>query len=509
MEKRQGQGMIEVMEGRQIQRLSPQQIMLAELIEKPIAALEEEIRKKLDENIALEENREDEHPDGFDQSDEAEQGEKDDDRYSYSEEIEERRQEEDELPVYAPQSGGGTSGLFDSGEANSFLHDLETQISEHNLDQDQTFLVKYLIGCLDNRGFIDQPISSIVDDLLFNEYVTTDEAHLEEAIAILQQFEPIGIGARNEQECLLIQLKHKLEENENVNENENPNADHLSVLQTAHDIISHHYDRFLTNDHQQLAAVMQLPIEQIEQALEQIRRLNPRPGRALSESANEQAATVIPDVVMETDEGSIVFYLNNENLPHLQVCNEYVNMVRQMDTRKDHLSKSDREGYEYTKRMVGEATTFIYALNERHKTMQKVAKALIHLQREFILSQDEADLHPITLRDVSQRTQLDVSTISRVKNNKYVAVDGTVFKMDVFFPRVHKNSSGEELQHKQIKQRIGEIIQHENKAMPYSDQQIESILRSEGHNISRRTINKYREEMGLPSARERQVSSKQ
>ena len=382
------------------------------------------------------------------------------------------------------------------GDTKSFIEDLKRQVYDFNITPKQQELIEYLIGTLDDRGFIDRPLSSIADDLLFQFNIDADLAEVEEAMKILQQFEPAGIGARNLQECLTIQLDRKLE---NCTD-----AVRKARLQLERDIIQNHFDVLQHQNTEQLVHLTQASHEQVARAMEGIRKLNPRPGLALSESADERVQTIDPDFIIETTpDGTISVELNHGEVPELRISPNYENQLLNYQKHADKMTHAQQEAFEYTRQKVEGAKMFIEAIKQRQKTLYITMKAIVKLQKDFILTQDESLLRPMRLVDVAQLTGQDISTVSRVKKGKYVLIDGQLYALDFFFLRTRTNADGETLEHKTIKERIREIIEQEDKSKPVPDQKIVEKLLAEGHNISRRTVAKYRSEMGILSTSER------
>ncbi len=487
----QGQGQFEIQEQveRQLQKLTPLQLMTARLLELSVVELEDKVKTESYENVALEEGHENEEQTDNDEYSEGTETSHEDtnDEDSYG---------EDDIPVYAPSNGKSYEETMPIGDTKSFIEDLKRQIYDFNVTDKQQELIEYLIGTLDNRGFIDRPLASISDDLLFHFNIDADTTELEEALKVLQQFEPAGIGARNLQECLMIQLDRKLE---NVD-----NESRKKRLELERSIIHDHFDLLQHQNIERIAKATHASPERVEQAIEGISRLNPRPGLALCESADDRAQTIEPDFIIETTpDGTINVELNNGEVPELRVSHDYADQLKQYQQKAEKMSRSQLEAFEYTRQKVEGAKLFIDAIKQRQHTLYNTMKAIVKLQREFILTQDESQLRPMRLLDVAELTGQDVSTVSRVRKGKYVQIDGQLYALDYFFLRARTNADGETLEHRDIKQRIREIVEQEDKSKPVSDQKIVDILTAEHLNISRRTVAKYRSEMGILSTSER------
>ena len=486
----QGQFEIQEQVERQLQKLTPLQLMTSRLLELSVVELEDKVKTESYENVALEEGHENDEgqneEEEFEEKAEAPQNGSDDDEL-YG---------EDDIPVYAPSNGKSYEEVIPIGDTKSFIEDLKRQVYDFNVTDKQQELIEYLIGTLDNRGFIDRPLASISDDLLFHFNIDADTAEIEEALKILQQFEPAGIGARNLQECLMIQLERKLENV--VDESRKKRLElEYSIIHDHFDLLQHQYiDRIVKATHASR--------EQVEKAVEGIGRLNPRPGLALCESADDRAQTIEPDFIIETTpDGVINVELNNGEVPELRVSRDYADQLKQYQQQAEKMSRSQLEAFEYTRQKVEGAKLFIDAIKQRQHTLYNTMKAIVKLQKEFILTQDESQLRPMRLLDVAELTGQDVSTVSRVRKGKYVQIDGQLYALDYFFLRARTNADGETLEHREIKQRIREIVEQEDKTKPVSDQKIVDILTAEHLNISRRTVAKYRSEMGILSTSER------
>ena len=493
----QGQFTIQEQVERQLQKLTPQQLLTARLVELSVVELEDRVKTEGYDNVALEEGHENDASTDLGQEDEygdvagnetsqvnAEDSQND---FSYS---------EDDIPVYTPSAGRNFEEPMPIGDTKSFIEDLKRQIYDFNITPKQQELIEYLIGTLDDRGFIDRPLASIADDLLFHFNIDADLAEVEEAMKILQQFEPAGIGARNLKECLTIQLDRKLETcSDEVRK---------ARLLLERDIIQNHFDVLQRQNIEQLVRLTLASHEQVAKAIEGIRKLNPRPGLALNEAADERAQTIEPDFIIETTpDGTIIVELNNGEVPELRVSRSYEHQLQQYQKHADKMTRAQQDAFEYTRKKVEGAKLFIEAIKQRQHTLYITMKAIVKLQKEFILTLDESLLRPMRLVDVAELTGQDISTVSRVRKGKYVMIDGQLYALDFFFLRTRTNADGETLEHKIIKERIREIIDQEDKSKPVPDQKIVEILLAEGHNISRRTVAKYRSEIGILSTSER------
>ncbi len=469
----------------QIQKLSPQQILLSNLVELPIAGLEERVKKELYENDALEEGgmQDNEEGEGAFPMEEADSGN--------TEEI----YDEDDLPVYQAAHTDNSNTISDS---KSLIDDLTAQMAEYNLTEHEKTLLAYLIGSLNDNGFIDRDMSTLVDELAFRLGIDTDNEEMEKMLRVLQSFDPAGIGARNLQECLLIQIDRQIKE-KTIDE-----IAEINLLQLERRIVEKHHDALVHNNVEYLSKRLNIRAGRINSALRGIRKLNPRPGRALSESDNDRSQTIIPDFIVETDsEGNVNFTLNNGYVPTLHISKEYEREYNAEKEKQVWANQRERDAFNYRRQKVESARMFIEGIRQRKYTLYVTMKAIIKLQKEFFLTQDNLKLKPMILRDVAQMTNLDESTISRVKSSKYALVDGHMYSLEHFFLRVRTNANGDTVMMHKVEQLLKDIIDSEDKSAPYSDEQLTELLAEKGETIKHRTVTKYRNKLGIPTAKMR------
>lgn len=493
------QGQYHEQVGVQIQRLAPMQLLLANLVELPIAGLEERVKKELYENDALEEGRQadDSANDGdeFEGEDGGLDGEDDTDSDASQADLADSMDDGD-LPVY---TGGGEGRRELTIKDNwSLIDDLTSQIGEYDLDEHQRSIISYLIGSLNDNGFIDRELYSIVDELAFRMGVYTDEKEAEAMLGVLQKFDPPGIGARNLRECLLIQIDRKRDA---LTAGEDERRKRLDL---EYRIVSEHHELLVGNHTERLRQRLGVSAAELYAAIEGIKRLNPRPGMSLSESGSDHSQTVIPDFFIETDaEGNISMSVNGGYVPPLKVGGDFLREYERNQSRADEMNRREREAFVYMKQKVESAQMFVEAVRQRQRTLHATMKAIIELQREFFLTQDDNALRPMVLREVAQRTGLDESTISRVKSSKYAMVNGHVYSLEHFFPRVRANAAGVAVDGRKVVSMLREIIDGEDKAAPFSDEQLVEELKARGLEIKHRTVTKYRNDMGIPTAKNR------
>lgn len=482
------QGQVQQQRDVQLQKLSPQQYLLAKLVELPLTDLEQRVRDELYENVALEEGVDagQEEPTDYEGDTDATA----DDPESATDDL----YDADDLPVYANGSGAREPQAdIPIGDTRSFIDDLEAQIGDYDVTPRQRSLLRYLIGSLDDRGFVDRPLRLIADDLLFNHNVEASEEELADALAILQQFDPPGIGARTLQECLLIQIDRQLDAGTSASQ---------PLLQLCRRVITEAFPLFERNDTTRLAERLQVSPERLRQAIQAIGRLNPHPGRSLHEAADDRAQTIVPDFLIDTDhESQVTFTLNQGEVPPLRVSREYLQQLKAYQQGGEaQLTRSQRDAYTYTKQKVEAAQMFLQAIRQRQRTLCLTMQAIIARQRDFMLSQDDAQLQPLRLGDVAERTGLNISTVSRVVNSKYALLDGNIYPLKHFFLRTKTNADGQEILKTHVSPLLRELIDTEDKRNPLSDEQLSQLMRSHGQPISRRTVAKYRDQMNIPVA---------
>ena len=503
----QNQGLQQIQKEQQLQKLSPQQLLVVELTELPIDGLEMRVKNELDDNFVLEEaydkrsdddlnddgiaNGEDESNDEFD-NDEEMFGRNADETGDYS--------SDDDIPGYLTESREFEPVELPIGDTSSFVDDLLEQMVDFNLTEHQQQLVEYLVGSLNESGFIDQKLSRIADEMTFKHGIDTDEYELEEALAVLQQFEPAGIGARDTRECLLLQIDRKMAQLPDSS------VSRRRLLELERRIIADEFDAFKNSNVDRLQKRLGIDATQLAVAFEGIKKLSIHPGLALCESASDRAQTVVPDFIIETDvEGKVSFVLNKGEIPALQVNSKYLELEKQYLAMGDKMRKRDKESYEYNKKHIERAQMFIEAIKTRHQTLTSTMKAITELQHDYFVTLDEDDLHDMILKDVAERAGLDASTVSRVCKTKYALVDGRVRKLSFFFKHSRANKEGESVDSDNVRKVLTHIIESEDKNHPFSDSKLVEELKKHGINIRLRTVNKYRNEFGIPPARSRAI----
>ncbi|MBQ8158013.1 MAG: RNA polymerase factor sigma-54 [Prevotella sp.] len=479
------------------QAISAQQLLLSQLVELPISQLEERIETEMHDNPALEAT--DEGPDYPEYQDHSENTESAPDDFDSQREREERNdaldaalenigRDDEELPVYH----GGSSSSEEReelmyGESRSFYDILMEQVQETQLSERERDIIEYLIGSLDDDGLLRKDLDYICDELAIYHNLEVSKTEVEGVLKKLQEFDPAGIGARTLQECLLLQIERRND----------------SVLKTKMDkVIRHYFDEFIKNHWKRIQSAMHLSDEQAELLQRELRRLNPKPGAAMGETVGRSMQQITPDFIVDTqDDGTISLSLNHGDLPQLQVSQSFSDLLKDYQQNKEGLSRQMKEALLYTKQKVDAAQSFIEAVRSRQRTLTATMKAIIQLQHRFFEDGDEASLRPMILKDVADKTGLDPSTISRVSNSKYVQTRWGIFPLKFFFSDGFVTESGEELSTREIKSVLRDIINTEEKGHPLSDDDLSAILKERGFPVARRTVAKYRDQMGIPIAR--------
>lgn len=480
----QGSRQVQSQVQQQVQTLSPQQILVVKLLELPAVELEDSVRAELLENPALEEGKEETAVD--DLSENADNDQSDNEYDSLGDYL-----TEDDIPDYKLQernkSKGEQAEEIPFSDTTSFYETLQEQLRERNLTEHQQALAEYLIGSLDDDGLLRKTLDSISDELAIYAGVDAKEQELEEVLSIIQDFDPPGLGARSLQECLLIQIKRK---------------EPSSLQQTELNIIEKCYEEFTRKHWDKIIQRLNLSEEEFEAAINEITKLNPRPGSSLGEVIGRNMQQIVPDFIVETfDDGSIVLSLNNKNMPELRMSREFNDMLQEHTYNKANQTKESKEAMLFLKQKMDAAQGFIDAIKQRQNTLQTTMEAIIDLQRPFFQEGDESLLRPMILKDVAERTGLDISTISRVSNSKYVQTNFGIYSLKYFFSDGYTTEDGEEMSVREIRRILKECIDNENKKKPLTDDELADILKEKGYPIARRTVAKYRQQLNIPVAR--------
>ena len=492
----------------QLQRLSAQQMLQVKMLEMPLNELEDNINAELDDNPALEtENPDDalmgegnEDRSALDDSDNSIDDEFGDDAYEAQSEKEERKDEldqalesigkDDQMPDYNTDRYNTQNADYEEmvyGNTTSFYDKLKEQMDMQILSDKEKQIMEYLIGSLDEDGLLRKDLDSICDELIIYHNIDVSEKEIEHVLHKLQSFDPAGVGGRSLQECLLLQVKRL------------PKG---VLRKTMEEVFEDYFDEFTKKHWDKIKSGLELNETQLETLKDEIRKLNPKPGASLGETDGRNMQQINPDFIVDTaDDGTITFTLNRGNMPELTVSPSFTDMIETYKRHKDQLSRKDKEALLYAKEKVDKAQGFIEAIKQRRHTLIITMKAIIDIQRQFFLDGDEADLKPMILKDVAERTKLDISTISRVRIEKYVQPKWGIFPLKFFFTDSYTTEDGEELSTRKIKIALQHLIENEDKKKPLSDDAISKVMKEKGFPIARRTVAKYREQLGIPVAR--------
>ena len=400
--------------------------------------------------------------------------------------------DDEDLPVYhGGQSTGEEREEMVYADSLSFYDQILGQVSELQLTDRQHDIMEYLIGSLDDDGLLRKELESISDELAIYHNINATVSEIEQVLLKLQELDPPGIGARSLQECLLLQIARKAEEQKSS-----------SATALMDEVIRHHFDEFTKKHWDRIQSAMNLSDSQVEMLQRELRRLNPKPGASMGETVGRSMQQITPDFIVDTqDDGTITFTLNNGELPQLQVSQSFADLLKDYQQNKGTLSRQMKEALLYTKQKVDAAQSFIEAVKARRRTLTLTMKAIIQLQHRFFEDGDEASLRPMILKDVATKTGLDLSTISRVSNSKYVLTRWGIFPLKYFFSDGFTTDNGEELSTREIKAVLRELIESEDKKKPLSDDALSDLLKQRGYPVARRTVAKYRDQMGIPVAR--------
>lgn len=479
----------------QVQRLSQQQMLQVKLLEMPLTELEESVNAELDDNPALEKAEGEEHH-------EDEIGGQDEREEDFAERTEREEREEaldkalenigrdDEMPdaygAYHPQDNADYEEIV-YGDTKSFYDKLKEQMMMENLTDTQKDVMEYLIGSLDDDGYLRKDVESISDELAIYHNIDVTPTQIEEVLYILQGFDPAGIGARSLQECLLLQVERR------------PESKLKDILQQ---VVTRQFDAFTKKHWDKIQANLKLSDLQLRAVQEEIRKLNPKPGASMGETMGRNVQQITPDFIIDVDDNNnISFTLNQGKIPQLTISPSFSDMVDTYKNNKENMNRQEKEALLYAKQKVDKAQGFISAIKQRRHTLYITMKAIIEWQRKFFLDGDESDLKPMILKDIADKTELDISTISRVSNIKYAQTKWGTFPLRFFFTDSYTTEDGEELSTRKIKLALKDVIDHEDKRKPFSDEALAKELKKMGFPVARRTVAKYREQLGLSVAR--------
>jgi RNA polymerase sigma-54 factor len=480
-----------------LQKLSPQQIQLMKLLQVPTANLEQRIKEELEENPALELDEEkhdenaDELKDEFNENGEEEYEDPDgsEDEYDNLDVSEYIQDGDDDVADYKlrddnyPEEDEKRELPYKT--ETSFYDSLLDQLGLLKLDERQQKIAEQIVGSIDEDGYLRRETAAIVDDLAFRQNISATEEEVETVIHLIQQFDPPGVCARNLQECLLLQLERQKQEGRQV--------------ETAILALQKYFDEFTKKHYEKIQRGLDLTDEELKEVMQQIIHLNPKPGSTVGE-INKAESYVVPDFFIFNNNGKLELTLNSRNAPELRISEGYRDMLKEYDrgAKKD---KRQKEAVLFIKQKIDAAKWFIDAIKQRQHTLLSTMTAIMEHQQEFFLTGDETTLKPMILKDIAEKTGLDISTVSRVANSKFVQTEFGTYRLKFFFSESLSTESGEEVSTREVKKILSDLIEGENKKKPLSDEHLTELLQEKGYNIARRTVAKYREQLNIPVAR--------
>jgi RNA polymerase sigma-54 factor len=466
------------------QRLSPQQIQLMKLLQVPTMELDQRIKQEIEENPALEEG-EDYEEDEYSNEDDYDDNDDDDNDFDLSEYIDEEGS--DYKTKANNHSKDDEERVIPLSGEQSFQEKLTEQLHLLDLDDTQFIIADVLIGNLDESGYLNRDLEAIVDDLAFSMNIDVTEKEVEQILHLIQELDPAGVGARNLQECLLLQINRR--------------QDGDIVRFTAKKILENHFEEFTKKHYDKIIKKLEIEEDDLKEAVDEILKLNPKPGGSMRESAKNYQQ-IIPDFLLFESDGRLELSLNSRNAPELKVSKEYETMLRNY-AEGAKTSKSDKEAMTFVRQKLDSAKWFIDAIRQRQQTLLMTMDAIMRYQEQYFLTGDETKLKPMILKDIADIVNMDISTVSRVANSKYVQTNFGIYPLKYFFSESLSTDSGEEVSTREVKKILSDAIEGEDKRNPLTDEKLMELLNEKGYNIARRTVAKYREQLNLPVARMR------
>ena len=459
------------LELKQKQQLSPLQIQTIKLIELPIQELEQRIRKELEENPVLDEDvpkekEEDEAPREVSLSEYKE----DDSIPSYR--LRADNYSKDERPQYSTFS-----------VKESFTQSLMEQLGYRNLTEHQYSVAAFIIGSLDDDGYLRRSIDTLVDDISFRANIETSEEEVLAMLKVVQEFEPAGVGARDLRECLLLQIRH---------------CKKTPAVEHAIKILDHYFHDFTSKHYQKIMTRMGLTEDEMKAAIAKILKLNPSPGGQIDDSYSDQAQQIVPDFLLEYTDGELILTMPRFSIPELRVNRKYADLLMEAASSSE---REKKEAAAFVKKKLESAKWFVEAIKQRHNTLYSTMQTIIEYQREYFIDGDETHLKPMVLKDIAERTGFDISTISRVVNSKYIETHFGIYSLKYFFSEGLENQDGEEVSTRELKKALQECVDNEDKHKPLTDDELVAKMTERGYKVARRTVAKYRDQLGIPKAR--------
>lgn len=459
------------LELKQKQQLSPLQIQTIKLIELPIQELEQRIRKELEENPVLDEDvpkekEEDEAPREVSLSEYKE----DDSIPSYR--LRADNYSKDERPQYSTFS-----------VKESFTQNLMEQLGYRNLTEHQYSVAAFIIGSLDDDGYLRRSIDTLVDDISFRANIETSEEEVLAMLKVVQEFDPAGVGARDLRECLLLQIRH---------------CKKTPAVEHAIKILDHYFHDFTSKHYQKIMTRMGLTEDEMKAAIAKILKLNPSPGGQIDDSYSDQAQQIVPDFLLEYTDGELILTMPRFSIPELRVNRKYADLLMEAASSSE---REKKEAAAFVKKKLESAKWFVEAIKQRHNTLYSTMQTIIEYQREYFIDGDETHLKPMVLKDIAERTGFDISTISRVVNSKYIETHFGIYSLKYFFSEGLENQDGEEVSTRELKKALQECVDNEDKHKPLTDDELVAKMTERGYKVARRTVAKYRDQLGIPKAR--------
>lgn len=486
------QKLVQQQEQKQVQRqmLTQQQMMVVRMLEMPLAEFENAVQTEIDDNPALEVSSDEMPNEANEVDDTIVSTPEEEERQSELDAALENMTRDDEMPEASVGINNKDNADYEEityGNQISFYDTLREQMSEIELTDQQRAVMEYLIGSLDNDGLLHKSVDSICDELSVFHNVYTDEEEVNEVLDMLQGFDPAGIGARNLRECLLLQIERKTA---------NP------VRMLVRSVISDCFNDLMNNQWEKIVQQLSISPDMVEQVKEELSKLNPKPGASLGETEGRSLQQIMPDFIVDTaDDGTVTFTINRGRVPDLYVSPSFADMYSEFQNKTNNLNRQQKEAFLFAKEKVNRARNYIEAIKQRRHTLYVTMKTIIELQLRFFQNGDEGDIKPMVLKDVADRTGLDISTISRVCNAKYCQTRWGIYRLRYFFNEGLRTDKGETLSTMKVKQLIKELVEKEDKQRPLNDDTLSAELKKKGFPVARRTVAKYRESLGIPIAK--------
>lgn len=469
---------------KQTQRLSPLQMQVIKLVELNSIEVEDRIKQEIEDNPALEVS------DSGPSAEEEENNEFTEEILSQEEIILGDYSSEDDIPDFRLNGNDRKNetniveiSYYDDKSLSDSLHE---QIGLLQLDDQRQLIAEYIIGNLDENGYLQRDLQSISDDLLFQQQIEVSPLQMEDVLYEIQDLEPAGVGARNLRECLLLQLER---------------YESIPAVKHAKEILSVYFEEFSKKHYDKIIRQMNITQDELREAIREITSLNPKPGNALGGTMQTAMNNITPDFIVDSYNGEVSIQLNNSNVPSLQLNHSFSEMLKGYAENRESMSNDDKQAILFMKQKVDSARWFIDAVKQRQNTLQRTMEAIVNIQYDFFLTEDETQLKPMILKDVAERTGFDISTVSRVSNSKYVQTNTGIYPLKFFFSEAMQTNSGEDISSREVKLILKESIDKENPVKPLTDDQLTRILNEKGYVIARRTVAKYREQLNIPVAR--------